>query len=76
MKQETYDAGAKTVLMTTGAATAWSLQDWSHIVAISVGIVTIVYGVFNLFFLLRKWYKLEQTGWKKPPLTDHGDLRE
>lgn len=74
MKQETSEALIRTSFMAGGAATAWSLQDWSHIVAITVGLVTIMYGLVNLVFLVRKWYKLEQSGWRKPRLTDHGDL--
>lgn len=63
MRQETTDALAKGSVAVVGTATTWSLSDINAVVALFVGVATFFYVSTNLFFLLRKWYKLEKSGW-------------
>jgi hypothetical protein len=76
MKQETTEAITRTSVLAAGTFTAWELQHWSMVMAIIAAGVTALYGLVNLFFLIRKWYKLEQAGWNKSVKTDYGDLHE
>ncbi len=64
MKQETSDALVRGGAGIAGTATTWSLQDSNAVVALCVGVVTFIYIVVQLFYLLRKWHRLEQTNWK------------
>lgn len=81
MRQETTDALAKGSVAVVGTATTWSLTDINTIVALFVGVATFFYVSTNLFFLLRKWYKLEKSGWKSHntdgiPLEGNSDARK
>ncbi len=73
MKQETTDAVVRAGAGVAGTATTWSLQDSNAVVALFVGVATFIYIVVQLFFLLRKWYKLEKSNWKSHD-TDHTPL--
>lgn len=73
MRQETTDAVAKGSVAVAGTATTWSLSDVNAVVALFVGVATFFYISAQLFFLLRKWYKLEKSGWKSHD-TDHAPL--
>lgn len=70
MKEETSEALVRTSVLVIGTATAWGLQEWSLITAIAAAGVTAAYGIVNLFFLLRKWYKLEKASWSSDVKTD------
>jgi hypothetical protein len=73
MKQETTDALVRGTAGVAGTATTWSLQDSNAVVALFVGVATFIYIVVQLFFILRKWYKLEKSGWKSHD-SDHTPL--
>jgi hypothetical protein len=75
MKQDAADTAARTVILVTGAGTAWTLQDVSHIAAIIAALCTAVYGLVSVAFMLRKWYRLEISNWTAHT-TDHGDLND
>ena len=73
MKQETTEALVRGGAGVAGTATTWSLQDSNAVVALFVGVATFIYILVQLFFLLRKWYRLEKSGWKTHD-TDHTPL--
>jgi hypothetical protein len=73
MKQETTEAAVKGSVAIVGTATSWSLQEINTVVALFVGVATFFYVMTQLFFLLRKWYRLEKSGWKSHD-TDHAPL--
>jgi hypothetical protein len=75
MKQETTDALVRGGAAVAGTTTTWTLQDSNAVVALFVGVATFIFIVVQLFFLLRKWYKLEKSGWKSHD-TDHTPLDE
>lgn len=75
MKQDTADAVGRTAILVGGAAAAWGLQEWSLVMAIAAGAVTALYGIINLAFLIRKWYRLEKSGWHSHD-TERGGLDE
>jgi hypothetical protein len=75
MKQEVTDTAARGIILATGAAGAWTLQDFSHIAAILAAICTAGYALVSLFFVIRKWYRLEKSGWRSHD-TDHSPLDE
>lgn len=59
-----------------GTGASWSLTDTSVLAAIIVAVVTTLYTIAMLAFLMRKWYLLENGGWKKKVPTDFGALSE
>lgn len=64
MKQETADVAIRSGILAMGTGTAWTLQDFSHLAAIIAAMCTAGYALVSLFFVVRKWYRLEKSGWR------------
>jgi hypothetical protein len=62
MKQQTVDEVTRALPAVAGTAGTWALHDWSMLVAILVGLCTIVYTVAQTVFLLRRWWLMEREG--------------
>lgn len=75
MKQDVTDTAVRSFILATGAAGAWTLQDFSHIAAIIAALCTAGYALVSLFFIVRKWYRLEKSNWHSYD-TDRGDIDE
>jgi hypothetical protein len=75
MKQETVDVAIRSGILAMGTGTAWTLQDFSHLAAIIAAMCTAGYALVSLFFVIRKWYRLEKSGWRSHD-TDHSPLDE
>lgn len=54
----------KAAIAVVGTGTSWGLQDYSTAASIAVAVAVFVYTVVQMAFLLRRWYRLEKTGWK------------
>lgn len=55
------------VVGVAGTGTAWGLQEWSHTAGIAVAVMTAIYVLIKILYLLRMWYLTEQSRQKKPP---------
>jgi hypothetical protein len=64
MKQDVRETAEKAIVAVGGATATWSLQDANVVLSLFVGLATFVFVVVQIFFLLRKWYMLEATGWR------------
>lgn len=60
MDQPTLTELNRAVPAVGGALGTWALHDWSMLVAIIVGVCTIIYTVLQTVFLLRRWWLLEK----------------
>lgn len=75
MKQETVDVAVRSTILAMGTTTAWTLQDFSHLAAIIAALCTAGYALVSLFFVIRKWYRLEKHNWHSYD-TDRAELDE
>lgn len=63
MRATTREAADRAAVAVVGSISTWSLQSINEIIAALVGIVTFVFVIAQLMFLLRKWHVLERNKW-------------
>jgi len=52
------------LLVLSSAAVTWTMQEFSAVVALFVGLATLVFILIQAAFLMRKWWRLEKSDWK------------
>jgi hypothetical protein len=70
MKQEVKEGIERGTLAVVGTGATLTINEINAIVGLFVGVVTFLYVTTQLFFLLRKWYRLEKVNWKPSIQTD------
>jgi len=73
MKHDTIEQVTRAAPAVVGTFVSWTMHEISQVVAIGVGVVTIIYVLAQMAYLVRKWL-VQEKGHRHARKTDFGRL--
>ena len=73
MKHDTIEQVTRAAPAVVGTFVSWTMQEISQVVAIGVGVVTIIYVLVQLAYLVRKWW-VQEKGHRRARKSQFGQL--